>query len=142
MYDLKNIDEMHLRAPNLNPAFNVVRLSHIEMTVKDLAASKKFYVDTLGFILTKETSDTLYLRCLEERNHHSYVLVQSDDTPVVKRMAYKVASEAELDKAEAFFKSKSLPTAWVEKHKQGRTLHTTDNFGMPLEFYFKMEQCV
>jgi len=139
MYDLKNIDEMHLKAPNFEPAFNIIRLSHIEMTVKDLAASKKFYVDTLGFILTEETSDTLYLRCLEERNHHSYVLVQSNDTPVVKRMAYKVASEAELDKAEAFFKAKGLPTSWVEKHAQGRTLHTTDTSGMPLEFYFKME---
>ena len=32
----------------LYPPFNVIRLSHIELSVKDLSASKAFYVDTLG----------------------------------------------------------------------------------------------
>lgn len=39
---------MPLPQPNLYPAFNVVRLSHVELTVTDLAKCRAFYVDTLG----------------------------------------------------------------------------------------------
>ncbi|MGB1289155.1 MAG: 3,4-dihydroxyphenylacetate 2,3-dioxygenase [Aggregatilineales bacterium] len=129
--------------PILHPApvpdFNIIRLSHIELGVTDLAAAKAFYVDTLGLRITEETSDTLYLRCLEERNHHSFMLTQQE-TPIVKRMAYKMASEADLDRIAAHFESKNLPVKWVEKHAQGRTFQTHDTLGMPLEFYFQMEQ--
>ncbi|MEZ4606748.1 MAG: VOC family protein [Deinococcales bacterium] len=79
---------IHLKAPNLYPSFNIVRLSHIELTVKDLTASKRFYVDTLGLILTEETEQSLYLRCLEERNHHSFVLTQAEDAGTVKRLGF------------------------------------------------------
>jgi len=130
---------MHLKSPNLFPTFNTVRLSHIELGVKDLEATKAFYVDTLGYILTEQTDDALYLRCLEERNHHSYIFRKSSEQNV-KRLGFKVFSEDDLDKAESLFKSKGLPTKWVEKHAQGRTLHTQDPFGMPLEFYFQMDK--
>ena len=129
---------MPLRPANPDPPFNVVRLSHIELGVTDLARSSTFYVDILGLIETERTKDTLYLRGLEERNHHSFILTQTEK-PVAKRLAYKVASEADLDGAEAFFSHQGLPTQWVDKHAQGRTLHAVDPFGMPLEFYYKME---
>ncbi len=34
------------------PPFNIVRLSHVSLTVSDLAASRAFYVDTLGLQVT------------------------------------------------------------------------------------------
>ena len=129
---------MHLKPANLYPSFNTVRLSHIEMGVRDLETSKKFYVDTLGFILTEQTDDALYLRGLEERNHHSYILKKSNDTSV-KRLAFKVFSEDDLGKAADLFAEQGLDVQWVERYAQGRTLHTTDPFGIPLEFYFKMD---
>ena len=49
---------------NLHPPFNIVRLSHIELAVTDLAKSRAFYVDTLGLQVTDETADTIYLRAL------------------------------------------------------------------------------
>ena len=45
---------MPIPAPNLYPPFNIVRLSHVELGVTDLAASRKFYVDTLGLQVTDE----------------------------------------------------------------------------------------
>ena len=48
---------MPVPAPNLNPDFNIVRLSHVEYNVRDLAASRAFYVDTLGLQITHETDD-------------------------------------------------------------------------------------
>lgn len=45
---------MPIPSPNLYPAFNIVRLSHVELIVTDLAASRAFYVDTLGLQVTDE----------------------------------------------------------------------------------------
>jgi catechol 2,3-dioxygenase len=130
---------MPIPAPNLYPPFNIIRLSHVVFGVKDVAASRKFYVDILGLQVTDETADTVYMRALEERGHHCMVL-QKTDVSEVKSLSFKVFSEEELDKAEAFFKSKGHATEWVERPYQGRTLATVDNYGMPIEFYFKMDR--
>ena len=45
---------MAIPAPNLNPPFNIVRLSHTELRVTDLAWSRGYYVDTLGLQVTHE----------------------------------------------------------------------------------------
>lgn len=130
---------MPILHPVPEPRFNITRLSHIELGVTDLAVSKQFYVDTLGMCITEEDENTVYLRCLEERNHHSFVLRKSDQ-PIVYRMGYKMASEEDLDLLALHCDKLGLPIEWVDRHAQGRTLKTADPMGMPLEFYFKMEQ--
>jgi catechol 2,3-dioxygenase len=57
--------------PNYNPPFNVTRASHSVMTVKDLAKSRAFYVDLIGFIVSDEDKGTIYLRGVAEACHHS-----------------------------------------------------------------------
>lgn len=121
------------------PPFNIVRCSHVELGVADLERTRAFYVDALGMIESDHTADALYLRGLEERNHHSFVLVQSD-APTCRCLGFKVASEDDLDRAASFFRQKLLPAEWVARHGQGRTLRVRDPFGVPLEFYHSMEQ--
>jgi catechol 2,3-dioxygenase len=130
---------MPLRPANPEPPFHVVRLSHVELGVRDLERSRAFYVDVLGLVETERTSNALYLRGLEERAHHSFVLSKAD-APVAKRLAYKVASEEDLDKAAAYFKARGLPVSWSQRHAQGRTLELRDPFGMPLELFYAMER--
>ena len=48
---------MPLPQLNLYPPFNITRLSHIELSVKDIQASEAFYVDTFGMQITEKTSD-------------------------------------------------------------------------------------
>ena len=43
---------MPVPQPVLYPPFNVVRLSHVELTVTYLAASRAFYADMLGLQIT------------------------------------------------------------------------------------------
>ncbi|MCW3476961.1 3,4-dihydroxyphenylacetate 2,3-dioxygenase [Limobrevibacterium gyesilva] len=121
------------------PPFNVVRASHVEYAVTDLARSRAYWVDALGFIATEQTGDALYLRGLEECNHHSVVLRQGD-VPVVNRLGFKVFDEDDLDRAAHWFAQQGLPAAWAEVPHQGRTLQATDPLGMPLEFYHAMDQ--
>jgi catechol 2,3-dioxygenase len=126
-------------SPVLHPPFNIIRLSHIELAVTDLAASKAFYADTLGLQVTFEDRATLCLRALEERGHHCVVLKQAPE-PTAHVLGFKVFDEEDLDRADRHFKSKDLPTAWVEREHQGRTLRTRDVFGTPLEFYHRMNR--
>ena len=68
---------MPIHEPVFDPPFNVVRASHVELGVCDLGRSRAFYVDCLGLLVSDETDDALYLRGVEERNHHSLVLRRS-----------------------------------------------------------------
>ena len=116
------------------PPFDTVRLSHVELGVRDLERSRAFYVDALGFVETEGTDDALYLRGLEERGHHSLVLRRAPE-PVCFRLGYRVRSEDDLDRAHAFFADQGLEAAWAQPRGQGRTLHARDPFGVPLAFY-------
>jgi catechol 2,3-dioxygenase len=130
---------MPVHQPNLDPPFNVVRASHVELGVRDLGRARAFYVDCLGLLATTEDADALYLRGVEERNHHSIVLRRAH-TPEIRALGFKLASDADLDRAAAWFARRNLPVLYPEVPYQGRTLRTADSFGMPLEFYVRMDQ--
>jgi len=130
---------MPVRPPVLDPPFNVVRASHVELGVRDLARSQAFYVDCLGLLVTDETADALYLRGVEERNHHSIILRKTRE-PEAVALGFKLASEEDIDRAAAWLTARNLPVAFPDLPHQGRTLRTADTFGMPLDFYFKMDQ--
>ena len=68
---------MPVPLPNLYPEFNIVRLSHACLNVSDIATSKRFYTDILGFDVTDETDSHIYLRAMEERGHHCLILQKS-----------------------------------------------------------------
>jgi catechol 2,3-dioxygenase len=55
-------------------------------------------------------------------------------------MGYKMAGERDLDLLKAHFDGLGLSSTWVEPYAQGRTLQVRDPFGMPIEFYFTMDQ--
>ncbi len=128
---------MPLPPPNLYPDFNTIRLSHVVYTVTDLAASRAFYVDTLGLQVTAEEGHRLYLRAMEERGNHCIVLEQGAE-PRAQVLGFKVFAEADLDAAHKWFSERGHPVSWVDRPHQGRTLLTTDNMGTPIEFYHHM----
>ncbi len=130
---------MPVPAPNLYPPFNIVRLSHIELGVSDLNWARGFYVDTLGLQVSYEAPGRLYLRALEERGHHSVILTE-DHPGQVGLLGFKLWDEADLDRADDWFRRKGLPTAWVERPFMGRVLATRDPWGVPLEFYCRMDR--
>src|SRR5215510_12031302 len=130
---------MPLRDPVFNPPFNIVRASHAELGVADVARSRAFYVDCLGYIVSDEEKDSLYLRGVEERNHHSLVIRKSDNVAALA-IGFKVGSEEDLDKAAEWLTARKLPVSWPNVPFQGRTLRTVDPVGMPLDLYFRMDR--
>jgi catechol 2,3-dioxygenase len=124
----------------LEHSFDIVKAGHIELLVTDLGEARRFYVDTLGFIVTESDRSHLYLRGLEDRHHHSLTLSRSD-SPGVGHFAFRVANEAGLKAIEKLVKAKGRYTRWIESGEergQGRALLVEDQFGFPVEFYAKM----
>ena len=129
---------MAIPASVLYPPFNIVRLSHVLLSVSDLKASRAFYVATLGLQVTAQDERRIYLRALEERGHHCLVL-QLGERALAHELAFKVYDENDLHRAKAHFEAQGLPTEWIEAPYQGLTFRTRDPLGMPLEFYARMD---
>ena len=86
---------MSIPKPVYNPPFNVTRASHSVLTVKDLALSRSFYVDLLGFIISDEDADAIYLRGVAEACHHSLVLKRTRGEPRAERVGMRVFTDEE-----------------------------------------------
>jgi catechol 2,3-dioxygenase len=127
-----------IRPPVFQPPFNVVRVAYVDSHVRDLALARTFWVDALGLVVSEDTGQALYLRGLEERNHHSVVLRKGPE-PDVTAVGFKVFSEDDLDRAAAFCASRQLPHQFVERPAQGRTLFFRDPTGMPVELFYRMD---
>jgi catechol 2,3-dioxygenase len=123
---------VQLPQPLYKPPFSITRASHVVQRVRDLEASRAFYVDLLGLVVSDETPTTLWLRGLEEGCHHSLVLKSGEGA--CERVGMRVLTEEDLDLLAAHFLKCGYPTSWVDVEHQGRTLHTTDPAGTPLEF--------
>lgn len=119
---------------------NVLRAAHAEFRVTDLDAARHFYVDLLGLVETERTADALYLRALEEREHHSLILRHAP-SPGLTHMAFRVADPSDLGQLSRRFAELGLPQRWVEPDEevgQGRALRVQDPAGLPVEFYHAM----
>jgi catechol 2,3-dioxygenase len=125
---------MQLPAPVLRPPFNVTRASHAVLTVRDLAASRVFYEEVIGLILTEEADGALYYRGIEEACHHSLVLRQSADTSACMRIGMRVQTENDLGEAQRFFAQHGCVAKMADVPFQGRTLQAIDPAGTPVEF--------
>lgn len=122
--------------------FDIVRLAHAEFNVTDLDRARDFYVKGLGFIETESDSNHIYLRAIEDANHHCLVLTKAD-VPSLNHISYRVGSEEQLDRLGEFFASQNLPMRWLakgEERGQGRALRIQDPAGIPVEFFFEMER--
>ena len=123
-----------------SPGFDIVKAGHIEFLVTDLGEARKFYVDTLGFVVTESDRSHVYLRGLEDRQHHSLTLTKSG-SPGVDHFAFRVSDEAGLKEIEKIAKARGGHATWVksgEERGQGRALRVEDRFGFPVEFYARM----
>ncbi|MDQ0474937.1 VOC family protein [Labrys wisconsinensis] len=129
---------MPLPSPVLDPPFTITRASHVVLDVADLTASRRFYEEVLGLVVTLAEADTLYLRGVEEACHHSLVLRRRGGPARCARIGLRVLTEGDLDKAQAFFAGRGCPAARAEVAHQGPTLHATDPFGIRLELCARM----
>lgn len=85
----------------------IVRLGHVEYRVTDLERARHFYVDLIGFHETERDRDHVYLRAIEDREHHTVTLRRAA-APGVGHVAFKVDSEDALERLERRFRRLGL----------------------------------
>ena len=130
---------MPIRKPVFDPPFNVVRASHVELAVRDLARARAFmWIASAIWSAPRSRARSICGRSRSATTIRS--CCARPRSPRAQALGFKVASEEDLDRAAAWFRRRNLPTAFPEVPYQGRTLRTADVTGMPLEFYFKMDQ--
>jgi catechol 2,3-dioxygenase len=126
--------------PQFNPAppFTLTRASHARLGVTDLHASRDFYRDTIGLVVTEETDDAVYFRGYEEAAHHSLVLEHVEEA-VAHRVGLRVRTDADIDAAEKYFASCGIEHERFDAPHQGPTLRFTDPVGTRIELTSSME---
>ncbi|HWI71350.1 MAG TPA: VOC family protein [Baekduia sp.] len=129
---------MSLPQPPAGLPFTITRISHVVLNVTDLVASRAFYEELIGLVVTAQEGDRVYLRGVEEAAHHSLVLQQANGEPTAERMGFRVGSEQQLDALKGHFEALGLPAEWADVPHQSRTLHATDPVGVPLEYCVTM----
>lgn len=128
----------HINDVILDPPFTITRASHVVLNVRDLEASKHFYTELVGLVVSDEDDSAVYLRGLEERGHHSLVLRKSTETTCA-RIGMRVLRDDDIFNAQDYFARAGYATTLVDVPFQGPTLHVSDSIGVPLELCASME---
>jgi catechol 2,3-dioxygenase len=128
-----------LPVTNFDPPFAITRASHVSLAVSDLEASRDFYRDVIGLVVTEEADDTVYLRGLEEAAHHSLVLERQAEAKAL-RVGLRVREDKDIVAAERWFATNGIEHARVERAHQGPTIQFTDAVGTRMELTSSMAQ--
>jgi catechol 2,3-dioxygenase len=98
--------------PHLTPP-GIVRAAYAELVVTDLGRAREFMVDVLGFVVTAESRDALYLRGYDELIHHNLIL-RAGPLPAAGRLAFRVRAQDPLGCTVEFF----FDATYVERLQQ------------------------
>ncbi len=74
----------------------ILRLQHVEVRTPDLELCAAYYTEVLGLIETAREDDRVFLKCWDEREHHSVILRQAP-TYGLDHMSFKVTDRGDLD---------------------------------------------
>ncbi|MGH3249984.1 MAG: VOC family protein, partial [Trebonia sp.] len=122
---------------SLPPVPDIVRSAYATLVVTDLAEARRFWVDLLGLVVTDEDSSTLYLRGYDELTHHN-LIVRPGPAAAAGALGYRVRSDADLAKAEAYYaalgcRTERLPAGTMRG--VGEVVRVEDPLGFLVDFF-------
>ncbi|MGH8962038.1 MAG: 3,4-dihydroxyphenylacetate 2,3-dioxygenase [Jatrophihabitantaceae bacterium] len=116
---------------------DIIRSAYVDLVVSDLEKSKWFWCEVLGMLVTAEEPGAVYLRGYEEITHHSLVL-REGPIPAAARLAYRVRTPEDLQRAASYFAALECPVRTVPAGTTrgiGEAVQVIDPLGFPLEFF-------
>jgi 2,3-dihydroxy-p-cumate/2,3-dihydroxybenzoate 3,4-dioxygenase len=122
--------------------FRYRKPGYVALNVTDLDRSIRYYIDVVGLKLEARDGEAAYLRCSED--HHNVVLYRAL-VAGIKRMAFQLESDADLEKAEHHIRGlgwplRQVPVEESAKLRQGRTLRfQIPDSKLTFEFYARMD---
>ncbi len=118
----------------------ILRLSHLELRVPDLELATAYYTEVLGLVEVGRDENRVYLKCWDEDDHHSLVLL---DHPIsgLEHLSFKVEGEDDLEVLEAAAARHGCPVRHVlteEEAGQGRAIRVQAPSGHEVELVHSM----
>jgi catechol 2,3-dioxygenase len=130
---------MGIPETNFDPPFNLTRASHVRLATPDLDASRAFYEQVIGLVVSDSDNDTVYMRGVEEICHHSLTLKRTTGDAVCEAAGFRVFRDEDLDRAKRFFDQAGMKSEWIERDFEERSLRVVDPNGIPLELCARMD---
>lgn len=114
----------------------VLRPGHAQIRVLDMEEGVKFYRDVLGLVETaRDEQGRVYLKCWEERDHHSVILREADSAGI-DFFAFKVLDDETLAKLETDLQEYGVKT---ERIVAGELLETGERVRFEIPSGHKIE---
>ncbi|RFA96225.1 3,4-dihydroxyphenylacetate 2,3-dioxygenase [Pyrobaculum aerophilum] len=114
------------------------RISHVCIKATDLERAERFYVDLLGLVVTEKEPDAIYLRGVEEGQHHSLV-IKRGNSPRACYVGYRVREPKDLDRIAELLKRLGLKYRKYEEKGVKDAIAFIDPGGVPVVVYYDME---
>ncbi len=129
--------------------FQIRKLGHVVLKVKDLAASERFYTQVMGFEVTDRYPDEMqpggmvFLRCATD--HHTVALVGGAEHPEdshLHHFAFEVATPDEVFRARDLLRQHGVPIVFEGRRRAGCQIAVEflDPDGNNLEIYWNLDQ--
>jgi catechol 2,3-dioxygenase len=122
---------------------SILRLSHVEIRVPDLELATAYYTEVVGMYETAREPDRVFLKCWDEHQHHSLILVFAP-TYGLTHMGWKVENRADLDVYAARLADAGLDVTWFAAGDIGPGHGDAIRFALPsghqMELVHGMEQ--
>jgi catechol 2,3-dioxygenase len=116
----------------------VLRVSHVGRCVNDLERARNFY-ELLGFVVEEVSGGTMYLKGVEESQHHSLAIKECGDSGLLY-IAFRVTDPEELDIAREYYSSMGYKVyKFSEKAVSDAIVVEKDPLGFPIALYYDME---
>lgn len=122
----------------------LAHVSHAELRVTDLGASREFFTDVLGLFVSDEDDQHVYLRAWQDWDHHTLKLTQAE-TSGLEHVAWRVDGPGALATYERELKGLGIDTHWVPGGTElghGDALRFRTPAGLPFELFWEVERYV
>ena len=119
------------------PPPDILRAAVVDLVVTDLEASRAFYRDALGLLITCEDENAIYFRACEEYLHHS-LAIRKGKTAGLRFLGYRVRSPRDLDAAAAYFGEMGARVERVcagTTRGMGEAVRVEDPLGFSIEYF-------
>jgi len=120
---------------------DIVRSACAELVVTNLARSREFWVDLLGFHVTAEEPGQLWLRGYAESAHHSLIL-REGERAACAAISFRVRTDDDVDRAVAFYVARGCRVELIESGARrglGRVARVRDPLGFSVELFHHMD---
>jgi catechol 2,3-dioxygenase len=124
--------------------FTIKRVGHLVLRVKDVARSRRFFEEILGFpVVAQNERGMVFFSTDVEDNHHMLALMPAKEgaampTPDhvgMQHVSFELGSFAELQDAYRVFKEKGVPIDHTVFHGVTKSVYFYDPDGNRLEVY-------